>query len=102
MQPGEVDVRIDELKQGHQGLEELAVKRYGSMDAFRDRIREDMIINRNIEDHVYAEVVDERERQNRLQAWYADLQANTDVVIFDQTLKAAGKGGGGCGGGCCG
>jgi len=101
VQPGEVDVRIDELKQGHQGLEELVVKRYGSMEVFRDIIREDMIINRNIENNVYQGAVDERERQNRLQAWYADLQANTDVVIYDQKLKAASKGGGGCGGGCC-
>jgi len=101
IQPGEVDLRVEELKKGHQGLEELVVKRYGSMEAFRNRIREDMIINRNVEDHVYAGVTDPRERQEKLQAWYADLKNKTEVVIYDQKLKAASQGGGGCGGGCC-
>ncbi len=104
IQPGEVDNRIDELKQGHQGLEQLVVKRYGSMDSFRERIREDMVINRNIEDHVYVGISNPQEQQRKLQSWYAEIQKKTEVVIFDQKLKALSRGGGGCGsgGGCCG
>jgi copper chaperone CopZ len=102
VQTGEVDLRIEELQKGHQGLEQLVVKRYGSMDNFRARIREDMIINRNIEEHVYAGITDPRERQNQLQRWYADLQNITEVIIFDQKLKAVSQANGGCGGGCCG
>lgn len=104
IQDGEVDMRLDELRKGHQGLEELVAKRYGSMDAFRIRLREDMIINRNIEDHVYAGIEDPAQQQNKIQQWYAELQNSTDVIIFDQRLKALSQSsGGGCGsgGGCC-
>jgi len=104
VQDGEVDVRLDELRKGHQGLDDLVVKRYGSMDAFRARLHEDMIINRNMEDHVYAGITDPGQQKIMLQQWYAELQSNTDVVIFDRRLKAASQSGGGCGGGgggCC-
>jgi copper chaperone CopZ len=104
VQDGEVEARLDELRKGHQGLDDLLVKRYGSMDVFRTRLHEDMIINRNIEDHVYAGITDPGEQNNKLQQWYAELQNNTDVVIFDSRLKAVSQGGGGCGsggGGCC-
>ncbi|NIQ11434.1 MAG: hypothetical protein GWO23_18015, partial [Gammaproteobacteria bacterium] len=40
IQPGEVDLRVQELQKGHRGLEQLVVKRYGSMENFRARIRE--------------------------------------------------------------
>lgn len=105
VQEGEVDVRLDELRKGHQGLEELVVKRYGSMEAFRTRLHEDMIINRNIEDHVYAGLSTPGEQQGKLQQWYTELQNNTDVIIFDTRLKALSQRSGGCGsggGGCCG
>ena len=99
IQDGEVDAKLDELRQGHQGLEQLVVQRYGNMDNFRTRLREDMIINRNIEDHVYAGIDDPRQQQSQLQAWYADLQKETEVIIFDPQLKAVGQDGGGCA--CC-
>ena len=104
IQTGEVDVRLDELRKGHQGLEDLVAKRYGSMEAFRARLHDDMIINRNIEDNVYAGIEDPGKRQGKLQRWYAELKNTTEVIIFDTRLKAASKGGGGCGsggGGCC-
>lgn len=99
VQAGEVDVKLDELRQGHQGLEQLVVKRYGSMENFRKRLHEDMIIKRNIEDHVYAGIDDPREQQHRLQAWYANLEKETEVIIFDPQLKAVSQSGGGCA--CC-
>lgn len=104
VQDGEVEARLDELRKGHQGLDDLLVKRYGSLDVFRARLHEDMIINRNIKDHVYAGITDPGEQKNKLQQWYAELQNNTNVVIFDSRLKAVSQGGGGCGsggGGCC-
>ena len=106
VQDGEVDVRLDELRQEHQGLEQIVVQRYGSMDSFRERIREDMIINRNIDDHVYDGAKSPGAKQAKFQGWYAELQKNTEVVIFDKRLKAVSQSGGGCGsgsgGGCCG
>lgn len=99
IQDGEVDAKLDEMRSKHQGLDQLVIKRYGSMDSFRTRLREDMIINRNIEDHVYAGLDDPRAQQGKLQAWYADLQKNTEVIIFDPQLKSASQGSGGCA--CC-
>lgn len=99
VQDGEVDLRLDELRQRHQGLDELVSTRYGGMENFRNRLREDMVINRNIENYVYAGVTDPRARQDKLQTWYADLQNNTQVIIFDPKLKALSQGGGGCA--CC-
>ena len=99
VQDGEVDARLDELRQAHQELEKFVAERYGSMAGFRERLREDMIINRNIEDHVCAGISDPRERQAKLQNWYAELQKNTEVIIFDPRLKSFNQGGGGCA--CC-
>ena len=99
IQAGELDVKLAELRQGHQGLEQLVIKRYGSMENFRKRLHEDMIINRNIEDHVYAGAEDPREQQSKLQAWYANLEKETEVIIFDPQLKAVSQSGGGCA--CC-
>ena len=95
----EVDASLAVLRQAHRGLEQNVVERYGSMASFRERLREDMIINRNIEEHVYAGTSDPREREARLQAWYAGLQENTEVIIFDPRLKNLKQGGGGCA--CC-
>lgn len=94
IQDGEVDVRLDELRQEHQGLDQMVRERYGSMDSFRERLREDMIINRNIDDHVYAGINSPGERQARFQGWYAELQKNTEVIIFEPRLKSIGQAGG--------
>lgn len=99
IQDGEVDLRLEELRQRHAGLDQLVTKRYGGMDQFRTRLREDMIISRNIEDHVYAGVKDPRVRKGKLQSWYAELQNSTEVIIFDPQLKALSQGGSGCA--CC-
>jgi copper chaperone CopZ len=99
IQEGEVDAKLEELRSRHQGLEQLVIQRYGSLENFRTRLREDMVINRNIEDHVYAGLDDPREQQDKLQAWYAELQNSTEVIIFDPQLKSVSQGSGGCA--CC-
>jgi copper chaperone CopZ len=106
VQDGEVDLRLDELRQEHKGLDQIVTQRYGSMESFRELLREDMIINRNIDDHVYDGARSPGEKQARFQGWYSELQKNTEVVIFDKRLKAISQtSGGGCGsgggGGCC-
>lgn len=98
VQNGEVDVRLEELRQRHQGLEQLVARRYGGMERFRERLREDLVIERNLEDHVYAGLSDPRNRQAKLQEWYSGLQKNTEVVIFDPRIKSLSQGGGCCGG----
>ena len=99
VQPGEVEVRIDELKKGHQGMEQLVVKRYGNMDNFRARLHEDMIINKNIEEYVLAGVTEDHQRKSTLNSWYGELQNSTEVIIYDPQLKAASQASGGCA--CC-
>ena len=99
IQEGEVDLRLDELRQEHKGFEQIVVERYGSIDNFRELLREDMIINRNIDDYVYAGVKSPGERQSKFQGWYAELQKNTEVIIYDPRLKSLGNAGGGCA--CC-
>lgn len=99
VQPGEVDARIEELQKGHQGLEQLVVRRYGSMEQFRSRLHEDMIISQNIENHVLAGINEDNQRQSRLNAWYSDLQKNTEVIIYDSQLKTISQASGGCA--CC-
>lgn len=99
IQKGEVDARLDELRQEHKGLDQIVAERYGSMASFRERIREDMIINRNIDEHVYVGTNSPGERQAKFQGWYAELQKNTEVIIFDPRLKSLGQGGSGCA--CC-
>ena len=99
IQDGEVDARLDQLRQQHQGLESLLARKYGSLDVFRERMREDMIITRNIENNVYAGETDARARQDKLQAWYTELQNNTEVIIYDPRLKALAQSGSGCA--CC-
>ena len=99
VQDGEVDARLDELKKEHRELDQIVTERYGSMDSFRKRLREDMIINRNINDHVYEGSSLPADRQAKFQGWYAELQKNTEVIIFDPRLKSMGQGGSGCA--CC-
>jgi len=104
IQEGEVDLRLDELRQEHKGLDQIVTQRYGSVESFREILREDMIINRNIDDHVYAGARSPGEKQTKFQGWYDELQKNTEVVIFDKRLKAVSQSSGGCGsggGGCC-
>lgn len=99
VQPGEVDARIEELKIRHQGLEQLLIKRYGSIEQFRSRLHEDMIINQNIENHVLAGIIGDNQRKSRLNSWYSELQKDTEVIIYDTRLKNINQASGGCA--CC-
>lgn len=99
VQDGEVDLRLDEMRAGHAGFDQIIAERFGGLDSFRERLRDDLIINRNIEDHVAAGITDPQERQARLQSWFEELQKTTEVLIFDPRLKAVSQGGGGCA--CC-
>lgn len=103
VQPGEVDARLQEITEQHQGLEDLIIAEYGSRENFRASLREDMIIQRNLENHVVAGISDPEQRESLLQSWYADLNQRTEVKIFDPRLKTlTTSGAGGCGGSCCG
>ncbi len=107
VQDGEVDLQIKKMRQQKPDLDVQILSRYGSKDRFFQQTKIEMIINRNIEEHVLAGVKDPSQRQARFNAWFQELIGNSPVVIYDTGLKRATStsGGGGCGsggGGCCG
>ncbi|MBW2519148.1 MAG: hypothetical protein JRD88_02225 [Deltaproteobacteria bacterium] len=69
------------------------------MDAFREQLREDMVISRNLEEHVFQGAEKPGLRKLQFQNWYAGLLKQADVVIFEPRLKELAQSSGGCA--CC-
>lgn len=104
VQPGEVDQRLEQLRLQHAGLDQLVEQRFGGQELFRTQLRNDMTIEKTMEESVLSGMTDPGLRQLKLQQWYAGLVEKTEVVVFDPQLKQATASGGGCGsggGGCC-
>ncbi|MBW2452754.1 MAG: cation transporter [Deltaproteobacteria bacterium] len=99
VQAGEVELRLNGLRQRHSGFEALIKQRYGSMDAFSEQLREDMVISRNLEEHVFQGAEKPGLRKLQFQNWYAGLLKQADVVIFEPRLKEPAQSSGGCA--CC-
>ncbi len=102
VQNGEVDLRIQKMRQSMPKLDDYITTRYGSLESFQQQLKEDMVINRNIDQFVLSQVKDPREKQQVFGRWYQDLVDNTSITIYDQQLKQSASSAGGCGGGCCG
>lgn len=102
VQEGEVDLELKKMRAAGGDFDALVQARFGSIDEFRRQLKQDMIIQRNIDEHVLQGEKDQNQAQQKLTGWYRDLVSTIPVVIFDPALKAAVDGGGkGCGG-CCG
>ena len=102
VQNGEVDLRIQKMRQSMPKLDAYITTRYGSLESFQQQLKEDMVINRNIDQFVLSQVKDPRQKQQVYGRWYQDLVDNTSITIYDQQLKQSASSAGGCGGGCCG
>ncbi len=104
VQDYEVDLQIKQLRQKKPNLDAYIQNSYGSEELFFQQTKEDMIINRNIEEHVLVDVKQPSQRQVRFNQWFQNLVGSAPVVIYDAGLKQTlgGAGGSGCGGGCCG
>lgn len=103
VQEGEVDLELQKMRTVNGDFDSIIQARYGSIEEFRRQLKEEMIIQRNIDDHVLQGEADQTSVQLKLDRWFRDLVAAVPVVIFDPALKAAVEGGGkGCGGSCCG
>lgn len=104
VQNGEVDLRIQRMQQGMPKMDDFIRSRYGTAKKFRQQLKEDMVINRNIEQNVIAQIKDGRQRQENYNKWFQGLVDNTSIIIYDQQLKQTASSAGGCGsgGGCCG
>lgn len=102
VQNGEVDLRIEKLQKSTPNLDRYIQSRYGSAELFFQQLKEDMIISRNIEDHVLDQIKEPSQRQQRYSQWYQNLVDNASIVIYDEQLKQSASASGGCSGGCCG
>jgi copper chaperone CopZ len=101
VQDGEVDHEIQKMKSATKDFDALVVARFGSPDRFFSQLKESMIINRNIEQNVFAGLTTEREKQLRFTQWYDETLQNTNVLIFDPAIKQAeAAGSSSCGGSC--
>ncbi len=107
VQDGEVELRIKQLRQQKPDFDTQILAQYGSSERFFQQTKAEMIIQRNIEEHVLSGIKEPRQRQARFNQWFQDLIGQSPVEIYDVGLKRAASktGGGGCGsggGGCCG
>jgi len=103
VQDGEVDLELQKVREKSRDFAAFVQARYGSEGEFRRQLKEDMIIRRNIEEHVLQGESDEKLSRQKIDFWFRELAAAVPVIIFDPALKAAVAGGGkGCGGNCCG
>ena len=102
VQDGEVDLKITQLQK--MPNYESFVAGFSSADEFFRQTKEDMIINKNIQENVLAGVVSPAQKQARFNQWFQDLISNAPVTIYDTALKqtssqqkgSCGSGGGGC------
>lgn len=103
VQDGEVDLQWQKMRRDNTDFDAVVQARFGGEDNYRRQLKEDMIIQRNIEDYVLKDESDEKLTRLKLDRWYRDLVAAAPVQIFDPALKAAVEGAAkGCGGSCCG
>lgn len=101
VQETEVERQIGLMRAGMADFDRMVETRFGGVEAFSLKVRQDMTIRRTLDEGVLKGVSDAAERQQKLNAWYQQLVASTPVLVLDPALKAA-AGGSGCGGSCCG
>lgn len=103
VQDGEVELEWQKMRGENADFNAVVQARFGGEDNYRLLLKEDMIIQRNIEEHVLQGESDRKQVRMKLDRWYSDLASTVPVQIFDPALRAAVEGGGkGCGGSCCG
>lgn len=101
VQETEVEHQVGLMRAGMPDFDRMVATRFGGLEAFAKKVRQDMTIRRTLEEGVLKGISDPAERQQKLNVWYQQLVAVTPVLVLDPALKAA-AGGGGCGGSCCG
>lgn len=103
VQDGEIELEYQKMRNDTEGFDALIAARYGNEEAYKGLLKENLIINRNIDEYVLKGENDNTQRRLKLNRWFNDLVNNTPVTIFDPALRKAVEGGGsGCGGSCCG
>jgi copper chaperone CopZ len=92
---------IDRMRQAMSNFDDLVSARYGSVDGFAVKLKDDMIIRQHLDDHVFHGESDARNRQNLVEVRLQELSTRTPIILYDAGLKSRMGGGGGCGGACC-
>ncbi len=101
VQDGEIQAEMKRMRAAMPGFNDMIAQRYGSIESFADAVKTDMTIRRLIEEAVLTGEENPATRNLKLQTWYAEQAAATEIRILDPQLKAAMSQGGGCGGTCC-
>lgn len=77
----------------------LSVKQLSQVE-LKAKLREQLAINKYLNNYILADSANDFERQKAYYAWYQNLQQLSDVTIYDANVKAAlaaAQGAGGCG-----
>ncbi len=97
----EVELEIGRMKAANPNFESIVSARFESYERFFSQLKDNLIINHNIEQNVIAGLTTDREKQLRFSQWYEETLRNTNVVIYDAALKQAeATGRSACGGTC--
>ncbi len=98
VQDGEVDARMNEMRQGMPEFDALVAERFGGEQDFLRQLKEELTIRRLLDEQEPSGKGDEGLRHARLNEWYRQLVARTTVEVFDPALRSALLSGGGS---CC-
>ncbi len=102
VQDGEIELRIERVQKGIPNFDEYVQTRYGSRELYRQRLKEEMIISRNIDQFVLSKVNNKMSHQQAFNRWFQSLVDNASITIFDPQIKQIAGSAGGCAGSCCG
>ncbi|WP_305041253.1 cation transporter [Geoalkalibacter sp.] len=91
---------LEKMRQAMPGFDALVAARFGSVAAYEQRLRADLVIARHVEQNLAKGEADARQRQQLVERRLRDVATRVPVTVFDAGLKARLSGQGGCGG-CC-
>lgn len=91
---------LDRMRQAMAGFDAMVIARFGSLEAYVQRLQDDLTISRHLELNVAKGETDGRLRQQRVERRLQEIAARLPVSVFDAGLKARLGAKGGCGG-CC-
>ncbi|MBE0598394.1 MAG: cation transporter [Desulfuromonadales bacterium] len=100
VQPAEVAAEVERMGQGNSEFAATMSARFGGEENFFRLVRDEMTIQRHLQENVLPAETDPAGRQAAVDRWYRELTQSRPVSIFDPALKAAVQNSGGCS--CCG
>lgn len=96
-----VTAEIEKMRSAMPNFDTLVAARYGSVERFAVKLKDDLIIREHLDAHLFNGESDARKRQELVELRLQDLATRTPIFLYDADLKARMGSGGGCGGACC-